>query len=166
MLLSFGRPNQNPFDRATLPEPRVLGTTSGRDFSRPVFMDLGGAGRGLRNGPSGHRLGFTGFPDDAAHAGAGDPVLLGQLGEAHAAGPVPKQCAAVDLERGTADLTTFETGAPHAGAHPLDNKVAFQLGDGADDYDQGATERAAGVDVFAKADELDLQAVELVEDFE
>ena len=31
----------------------------------------------------------------------------------------------------TADVLAFETGAPHAGAHPFDDQVALQLSDGA-----------------------------------
>ncbi len=64
------------------------------------------------------------------------------------------------------DVPAFETSAPHAGAHPLDDQVAFELGDGADDDDDGAAQRAAGVDLFAEADELDAEPVQLVEHFE
>ena len=60
----------------------------------------------------------------------------------------------------------FEPGAPHAGADPLDDQVAFEFGDGADDDHDGAAQRAAGVDLLAEADELDVEPVQLVEHFE
>ena len=57
----------------------------------------------------------------------------------------------VQHERAAADVLAFEAGAPHAGADPLDYQVAFEFGDGADDDDDGATQRAAGVDIFPEA---------------
>ena len=39
----------------------------------------------------------------------------------------------VQDQRFAADVLAFEPGAPHAGAHPLDDQVAFQLGNCADD---------------------------------
>jgi hypothetical protein len=63
-------------------------------------------------------------------------------------------------------MATFEAGAPHAGADPLDDQVAFELGDGPDDdYDRPA-QWAVRVDLFAEADELDAEPVQLVEHFE
>ena len=72
----------------------------------------------------------------------------------------------VEFERLAADVTAFEPGAPHAGADPLDDQVAFQFGDGADDDHDGAAQRAAGVDLFAERDELDVEPVQLVQHFE
>ena len=45
-------------------------------------------------------------------------------------------------------------------------KRPFQLRDGADDDDDRAAQRAGGVELFAKADELDIQAIEFIEHFE
>ena len=42
-------------------------------------------------------------------------------------------------------------------------RLAFELGDGADDDDDGPAQRAAGVDIFPEADELDSDPVQLVE---
>jgi len=61
------------------------------------------------------------------------------------------------------DHVTFEPCAPHAGAHPFDDQVAFEFGDGADDHHNGAAQRAARVDLLTEADELDVQSIELVE---
>ncbi len=55
---------------------------------------------------------------------------------------------------------------PHAGAHPLDDQAALQLSDGADDDHDRPTQRAGGVDLFAEADELDVQPVQLVQHLE
>jgi hypothetical protein len=49
---------------------------------------------------------------------------------------------------------------------PLDDQIAFKLGDGADDDHDRAAQRAACVDLFAEADELDVQAIQLIEDLE
>jgi len=78
-------------------------------------------------------------------------------------GTVAQQVVAIDIERRPAETAAFQLGPPHAGPYSLDNKVAFQLGDGADDDDQGATQRPAGVDVLPERDELDPEPVELVE---
>ena len=64
------------------------------------------------------------------------------------------------------DVPAFEPGAPHAGADPLDDQVAFKLGDGADDDDDGAAQRAARVDLLTEADELDVEPVQLVQHIE
>jgi hypothetical protein len=58
-------------------------------------------------------------------------------------------------------VPAFETSTPHAGADSFDDQVAFELGDGSDDHDDGAAQRAARVDIFAEADELDVDPVEL-----
>jgi hypothetical protein len=80
--------------------------------------------------------------------------------------------AAVSLDGGVvqyqwiaADMLAFEPGAPHAGAHPLDDQVAFQFSDGADDDHDSPAQRAAGVDIFPEADVLDLEPAEFVQDF-
>lgn len=91
---------------------------------------------------------------------------LGDLGQTHAAGSIAENGRSVDIEWTAADVSAFELGAPHAGAHPLDDKISFQLGDGADDDDHGAAEWTAGIEIFPEADVLDVQPVQLVEDFE
>ena len=51
-------------------------------------------------------------------------------------------------------------------SNPLDDKAAFEFGDGADDDDDGAAQRAAGVDLFAETEELDAQVIKFVECFQ
>ena len=70
--------------------------------------------------------------------GPGDTVVACQLAEAVAAPAVPKDGSVIELERPVSYGTTFETGAPHAGAHPLDDQVALELGDSSDNEDNGA----------------------------
>src|ERR1019366_3903438 len=53
-------------------------------------------------------------------------------------------------QRIAADVLAFRPGAPHAGAHPLDNQVAFEFGDCTDDDHDGPAQRAAGIDIFRK----------------
>src|SRR4051794_30352028 len=101
--------------------------------------------------------------EDAVDGGTGDAVVAGQLAQALAVAAIADDGIAIEFKRPAADVAPFEPGAPHAGAHPLDNKVAFELGDGADDDYYGAAQRAAGVDLLAERNELDIQPVQLVE---
>ena len=50
---------------------------------------------------------------------------------------ISEDSGTVEFERPAAYVASFEAGAPHAGADPLDNKVAFQLRDGPDDHHDG-----------------------------
>jgi hypothetical protein len=58
-------------------------------------------------------------------------------------------------------VPAFELGPPHACPHPLDDQAALQLGDSADDDDYRPAQRAAGVDLLAEADELDVEPTSL-----
>ena len=57
-------------------------------------------------------------------------------------------------------------GRGHAGAHPLDDQAALQLGEGADEDEQRLAQRAAGVDLLAEADELEVEPAQLIEHLE
>src|ERR1017187_3676632 len=70
---------------------------------------------------------------------------------------------AVQHQGSSADALAVEAGAPHAGADSLDDERPFQLRDCADDDHDGAAQRPAGVDLFAEADELDAQTIQLVQ---
>ena len=72
----------------------------------------------------------------------------------------------VELQRMAADVTAFESGSPHACAHPFDDEVALKLCDGADDDHDGSAQRSAGVDLLAETDELDAYPVQVVEHIE
>src|ERR1019366_6410227 len=69
-------------------------------------------------------------------------------------------------QRSPADALAFETSAPHAGAHSFDDQASFKLGDSADDHDDGASQRAAGVDIFPAADIFDSCPIQFVEHIE
>ena len=104
--------------------------------------------------------------EHAVDGGAGDAVAFGQLAQALAAFALPQDGVVIKLERLAADMPAFEPGAPHAGADPLDNKVALEFGDGSDDDDHGAAQRPAGVDLFSEADELDVQPIQIIQHIE
>ena len=108
-------------------------------------------------------LGLLQDTDDGSTA---DAVELGELSEALATSAVLYEGVAVDIEWRPAEALTFEPGAAHAGAHPLDDQVAFQLGDRAHDDHHGPAQRTAGVDVLAEANELDVEVVELIQHFQ
>ena len=44
-----------------------------------------------------------------------------------AAAAIAEDGIAIEFKRPAPDVAAFETGAPHAGAHPLDDKVALQF---------------------------------------
>jgi len=110
--------------------------------------------------------GWTALAEDLADHPAADAVSGGDLGQAHAALTIADYSIAVDVEGPAPDVSPLEFGAPHAGSHPLDDQVAFEFGDGADDDDERPAERTAGVDVLAEANELDLQMGEFIEHLE
>ena len=93
--------------------------------------------------------------EHALHSGRRYAMAFGDLSKALAPLTVLLDSGTVQYQRLAADVLTFETSAPHAGAHPFDDQAAFKLGDGADDHDDGAAQRAAGIDVFPEADVLD-----------
>jgi hypothetical protein len=94
---------------------------------------------------------------------ARDPVGPGDLAQTEPALSIVADRSLVQFQRLAPDVAALELGAPHPGAHPLDDQRALQLGDGADDHDHGSAQGAAGVEVLAEADELDVQPVQLVE---
>jgi hypothetical protein len=62
-------------------------------------------------------------------------------------GSVLEHRGAVDVQRPTPDVAALQLCAAHASTYPLDDQVPLQLGDGADDDDNGAAQRAARIDV-------------------
>ena len=101
--------------------------------------------------------------EHAVDGGTGDQVALGQLTEALAALTVVKDGGAIENKRLPSDVPAFQFGAAHPGPYPLDDQVALQLGDSADDDHNRAAQRPSGVDLFAEADELDVQPVQLIQ---
>ncbi len=95
-----------------------------------------------------------------------DAVSPGQLAETLSAAAITEDGFAIHFDRFSADVPSFEAGPAHAGADPLDNQVALQLGYGADDDDDGPTQRAGCVDRLAERDELDVRPVQFVQYFE
>jgi hypothetical protein len=73
---------------------------------------------------------------------------------------------AVEIQRTTSDGSAFELDSPHAGTNPFYDQAALQFSNRTDDDDDGSSQRSTGVDLFAEADELDVQSVEIIEDIE
>jgi hypothetical protein len=93
-------------------------------------------------------------------------VSLGELSETASALTVAEHGITIELEWTSSDVAAFKTRPAHTGADPLDDQAPFEFGDGADDDDQGSAQGTAGVDLLAEADELDVDAVQLIEDLE
>ena len=101
---------------------------------------------------------------DTGHGRPGYMVSLGELSEIASALTVAKHGITIELEWTSSDVAAFEPGATHAGADSLDDQVALQFSYCSDDHNSAA-QRAAGVDLFAIADELDVEPVQLIENF-
>ena len=104
--------------------------------------------------------------DDAVYGGPGDTVALGDLAQAEAPAVIAHDGVSIELERAASDVPSFEPGSPHAGAHSLDDEIAFEFGNNTDDSDDGPAQRAGGVDLLAERSELDVQVIQLIEDLE
>jgi len=65
--------------------------------------------------------------------GAANQIALRQLAQAVPSLTVPLDGGAIENQGFPSDVSAFELGAPHAGAHSLDNQTALQFSDGADD---------------------------------
>jgi len=77
---------------------------------------------------------------------------------------IPQDSVAIENKWLASDVTAFELCPPHAGAYPLDDQVAFGAScDRPDDDDNSTAQGPTGVDLFAEADELDVQPVQFVE---
>jgi hypothetical protein len=95
----------------------------------------------------------------------GDAITFRQLAKTLTLVAIAQDAMAIEVEWLTPDGTALELRPSHAGAHSLDDQVAFQLGDGSNNHYHRATQRAAGVDLFAEGDEFDVEAVQLVQSF-
>ncbi len=74
----------------------------------------------------------------AEHAVDGSPggtIVFRQLTETETALPITEDGITIKIERQASDASAFEPGTAHAGLDSLDDQVAFELRDGADDDD-------------------------------
>src|ERR1035441_5214868 len=104
--------------------------------------------------------------EHAVDGGAGHKVALCQLAQALPVLPAAEDRGSIEDQGFATDVPAFELSASHYGAHPLDDQAAFQFCDCTDDDHNGPAERAAGIDLFPEADELDIQSVQFIEHFE
>jgi hypothetical protein len=81
-------------------------------------------------------------------------MTLRYFAKALALASVALDSGVVQFQRVAADVAAFEACAPHAGAYPPDDQVAFEFGNGADDDNDGSSQRPAGIDIFPEADVL------------
>ena len=103
---------------------------------------------------------------DALDSGRRNAMPFCDLPDALATLTVLSDRKVVQYQWSSADALAFQACAPHAGAHPFDDQVAFQLGDGADDDHDGPAQRAAGIDLLPERYELDIESVQLVQHFQ
>jgi hypothetical protein len=96
--------------------------------------------------------------DNSIHS---DAMATGDLPQALSLTAFAPDGFVVQLQWIATDVTAFEPDTAHARAGPLDNKIAFQFRDRADDEHHGSAQRAARIDLFAEANELDVEAIDL-----
>jgi hypothetical protein len=101
--------------------------------------------------------------EHALYGSCRDAVAFGDLADTQATLTILLDSGTVQHQGCSADSLAVETCAPHPGTDSLDDEIAFKFGDGADDDDDGAAQRTAGVDLFPEADELDSDSIEFVE---
>ena len=70
-------------------------------------------------------------------------MAFGDLSKALATLTVLLDGEVVQYQWSSADALAFQACAPHAGTYPLDDQAAFEFGDGADDHDESAAQRAS-----------------------
>ena len=99
----------------------------------------------------------------AMDGSAGGAIGLGELAETLTLMVIAQNAAAIEVKRLAANVTAFQLGAAHAGAHPLDNQVTFQFRNGADNHYHRPTQRAAGIDLLPETDELDVEMIQLIQ---
>jgi len=93
-------------------------------------------------------------------------MCFGDLAQALASSALLENSNTIDIEWPPADMPSLEPGAAHSCPHPFDDEIPFELCDGPDDDHDGPPERAAGIEVLAEADELDVEMIEFVEHLE
>ena len=103
------------------------------------------------------------LPEDSLDGGRRDVVGPCDLADALSTLPIYIDSPRVQLQPVPPDLAAFEFRAAHAGFDSLDDQVAFEFRDRADDDGDGPAEGAAGVDVLPEAGILDLQPAELIQ---
>src|ERR1022692_3586527 len=97
---------------------------------------------------------------------SGDQMGLRQLPQALTILAVAEDGGSIEDQSFPPDMPSFELGPPHTGAHSLDDQTTLQLRDGSDDDNNRAAQGPAGIDLFAEADELDVQPVKLIQQLE
>ena len=103
---------------------------------------------------------------NAMNGGAGDSVGLRQLSQTSTLAAIPQDADAIEVEWFAANVAAFQLGAAHASAQPLDDEVAFEFRNGADDHDDGPAQWACGVELLPETDKLDMEMIEFVQHFE
>jgi hypothetical protein len=88
------------------------------------------------------------------------------MSERHTSEAVAHESRTVHVERSAAYATALKLRAAHTGTHSLYDEASLQFGNGGYDDDDGATQRAIGVDGFALGQELNAKLIKLVEDLE
>ena len=73
---------------------------------------------------------------------------------------------AVDVQPGTSDLATLQTGTAHARPNSFDDDAPLKLSHGAHYDEDRPAKRSLGVDSFTLAQELDAHPVQLVNGLE
>jgi hypothetical protein len=93
-------------------------------------------------------------------------MLFGNFRQTHSRAAVANNLRSIDLERRTTYSSTFQFRSSHPGFDSFDDQTLLELGNRTHNHDDRSTQWTGRVDIFADADELDLEVVQLVEHFQ
>jgi len=94
-------------------------------------------------------------------------VILRDFSQAVAASAILQHAATVDIDvGGTTNANSFQLSSAHPGSDSFDDQVAFQFSNGGEDNHNGPSQRAAGIELYLAGNELQVQVMELIEQFQ
>jgi len=93
-------------------------------------------------------------------------VFPRDLSERHSRAPISHNLLSVDTKRNTTDVPALQSGSSHSSPNPFHDQIFLKLRNRTYDYNHRAAQWASGVNLFAKADEFDIEVIQFVENFE
>jgi hypothetical protein len=90
-------------------------------------------------------------------------VALGNLRQGHSSAAITNNLLPIDIQPRTTDLATFKLCTSHTAFDTLDHQRSFQFRNRRDDSHEQTPHRIPGRHTFSAADELDPQAIQLVD---
>ena len=106
------------------------------------------------------------FIDQAADGGSGHVVFLCNAGQRHSRVAIRDNLCPVDAERRSTDSSAFQLRSAHSCSNPFDDQTFLKLRNRTHNHDYRTAQRASRVNIFAQANELDVEVAQFVEYFQ